>query len=157
MIDYNGSIQACDWHRQRQQLMLPSVYVYDYQCIYCHLPSSVPSGTIKKETVNVDAINRRPIAGLVEGKNFEFEIEFVDRNRVLSRVVLSRSSQKSLSEEETGYPKHIWFAKVEPVLKKEGNVKFVTWKPLNLILCATINHASTLNCPTSIRRRRKYI
>ena len=67
--------------------------------------------------MNVDAVSRRPFISLVKGKNFKFEVEFVDRNRVFSRIILSRSSQESLGEEESRNPKYVWLAEVKPILK----------------------------------------
>jgi len=66
--------------------------------------------------MNINTVSRSVFVGLVARQDFELEVELVDRDRVLPRVVLPRSGQESLREEEAGYPEHDWFAVLVPVL-----------------------------------------
>ena len=46
----------------------------------------------------------------------ELEVQLVDGNLVFSRVILPGSSEEGLCEKEAGYPEHVWFTIVVPIL-----------------------------------------
>lgn len=62
-----------------------------------------------------------------ENKNFntnEFtylkvECQSINRNGVLSGIILHDSSEKSLGKEEARHPEGMWFAIIEPMLKNK--------------------------------------
>ena len=69
--------------------------------------------------MDVHAVSGRTVAGLVEGKNLELEIKFIDWNGVFASIILSSAGQESLSEEKTGNPKHVGLSEVEPILQNK--------------------------------------
>ena len=78
----------------------------------------VPGRTLKEESVEVAAVNRRhPVAHrlILKFEHLVGEVDFVDRILVLSGVVLLDASQERLGEEETGDPEAIGFVVLNPL------------------------------------------
>ena len=51
-------------------------------------------------------------------QNFKLKLDIVNRNRILSRKILPRASQKGLREVETRQPEDGWFTELEPLGEK---------------------------------------
>ena len=82
---------------------------------------AVPAGAVQEEAFDVGSVTRRLLVLLVI-QHFEVEDQMIDRNRVLSGVILLHARQKRLGEVEAGHPENWRGAFFVPVLEKQSNI-----------------------------------
>lgn len=80
----------------------------------------VPTRTFKENTINIASILRLFFDIMVSHvvQNLYLEVNSIDSNYVLSRIVLQSAGNKGLREEESRNPEDTWRSSVNPLLEE---------------------------------------